>query len=205
MHELALAVYLRDIYSGKAAIGRTDVSLIKKDEAITIKGKANPSNYYVFLQKQEDLNQFRIRVMSEFYHEVTIDFEKGVGNTKLIDIGLSPRPSYPFRSGETLARGLLSGPCGIFYGNAEKGSNFVVSITERCEFVIWFKNICNEDLVINNKKFFSTPLFFFEKAKKEIETEINDNNTGSPSTDEPKERGKPLCRPVAWDRKRDMN
>jgi hypothetical protein len=153
--ELALVVYLRDVYSGKAAVGWTDVSLINEDGSEATKGKANPSNYYVFLQMPNVYKS--IRVKSEFYHDKIIVLDEPVEKTKRIE--LFPKPSYPFRSGETLARGILPESCDISYSIIE-GSDFVVSIKPGGEFVIWFKNICYDNLVKVNKQFLMQKINF---------------------------------------------
>jgi hypothetical protein len=80
-------------------------------------------------------------------------------NKSPININLMPRPSYPFRPGETLVRGrLLDGderpiPGGRLSGHAAN-KDFSSRTTETGEFVIYFGTLGEEEVVKEDERYF---------------------------------------------------
>jgi len=152
--KLSFAVYLTDDYSKSLPLGRIDVSLDDGRRAAK-----NAGSYYLFLDLPED--EYRVQVRSEnYFDETSAPLNPETYNNKIpLNINLMPRPSYPFRPGETLVRGrLLDGDGRPIAGGRLAGhaanKDFSSRATETGEFVIYFGALSEEDVVEEDERYF---------------------------------------------------
>ena len=152
--KLSFAVNLWDDYSKSLPSGRIEVFLDDGRRATK-----NASSYYLFLDLPE--GEYRVQVRSERYFDETSEplNTATYNNKNPINMNLTPRPSYPFRPGETLMRGiLLDGegrpiPGGRIGGHAAN-KDFLSRTTETGEFVIYFGTLGEEDVVKEDERYF---------------------------------------------------
>jgi hypothetical protein len=149
---LSLAVSLVDDYTGKQPIGGVKVFLKEKEEDLKekeIKSVKNRSGYYLFLDLPEE--EYRVQVEAEHYFEEDIPVKLSDLDplNPVVQIKLKPRPSYPFPSGTTLIRGMVSdtdkNP--VAGAKVEVPEKNVINITtEKGEFVLYFKGLTDDNI-----------------------------------------------------------
>ena len=147
---LSLAVWLTDENTGKKPIGRIKVTL----EEGEIKAFKNLSGYYCFTDLSH--KDYNLNIESDFYFPadktIAIPFpdpKKPVDDT----IILKPNPVYPFPISATLVRGLVSNTGPVVNALVSVAGKTIETITdERGEFVLYFKGIKKEDIIIEIRK-----------------------------------------------------
>jgi hypothetical protein len=147
---LSMAVSLVDDYTGKQPEGKVKVFLKGKK----IKSIKNPSGYYLFLDLPE--KEYIVRVEASYYIQAEIPGKPAELDplAPVIEIELKPKPSYPFPTGATLIRGMVRD---VHEKPVEDAGVEVVGMevsnrtTEKGEFLLYFKELGEEDLV--SKKF----------------------------------------------------
>lgn len=105
---LSLALWLKDDFTQKKAIGPIDVFI--KEGAL--KAIQNPSGYYIFTQNT--LANYTVAIESDLYfpvEHVEKDLDEPNDRNPVI-IVMKPLPSYPFPADATLIRGMIHGPGG---------------------------------------------------------------------------------------------
>jgi hypothetical protein len=140
---LTFAVLLTDDYTGRQnVVGKVRVSISEYDRDAV----KNPSSYYTFLDLPEVVSgDYPIRVTSLYYVEKeTIVTPAGlVPEAPVALIPLTPSHLYPFPSGATLLRGMVSDTGASAVSGAEvrwEVSAVTKSTTasEKGEFVLYF-------------------------------------------------------------------
>ena len=143
---LSIAVWLTDDYTKSVPIGSIKVKM-KDMDIIALR---NLSGYYCFTGLLP--GSYKVIVESGLYFppdasSVNIpvpDPKKSLG------IILKPKPSYPFASGATLVRGVVSGPS-VNASVKVTGKTIETITDENGEFVLYFKGIKEENITIEIK------------------------------------------------------
>lgn len=151
--KLAFAILLVDDFSNREPIGRVEVSLNGRNE----KPVKNLSSYYIFLDLPDDT--YTVQVRSDYYFDEDsepITLAELDPKNPVINITLKPNPSYPFPPGATLIRGTV-------YSGGEAVSGAKVRVkekgvenetTEKGEFVLYFRPLTEDEIIIDNGKRF---------------------------------------------------
>lgn len=149
---LSLAIALIDEYTGKQPIGYIRVFIKGKN----LEAAKNRSGYYLF----DHLPDAKfIRVESEFYFEREIAVKSSDLNPQnpVMSITIKPKPCYPFPAGATLIRGMVQDSKGNSVSGAKvevKGKKVSNRTTVKGEFVLYFKALTEEEIIVKNSKRF---------------------------------------------------
>ncbi len=148
--KLSLGVYIIDDYSGMEATGNFDVS-IKGQNINPVK---NPSGYYLFLDLSGDRYDVQVNGGEHFFDEEieNVRLEDLDIQNPIVNVALSPKPSYKFPPSATLIRGIVKNPQGKGIDGALLGikeSSIRTRTAQNGEFVIYFKGL-NKDNVIQS-------------------------------------------------------
>jgi hypothetical protein len=146
---VSLAVRLVDDYSGRAPVGRLEIS--------TRNGSAKPivnsSGYRVFTNLSP--GEYQVRVQAEYYFDAqtTVRLTELDPSNPVIEISLTPEPSYPFPPGVTLIRGMVLNPKGAAVSGAEvriEDEELCTETTAKGEFVLYFPIATEEKVVLED-------------------------------------------------------
>ena len=146
---LSLAVSLVDDYTGKQPSGDIEIALDSKKALI------NPSGHYLFLDVAA--GEYTLNVQNEYYfgqeHEITLP----LSGDPVLELTLKPKPAYPFPRGATLIRGIVRDNHGEPVPEAKVevvGKEIENKTTENGEFVLYFKNLTEDDIIkIGGKRY----------------------------------------------------
>ncbi|MCP5050019.1 MAG: hypothetical protein GY940_22820 [bacterium] len=183
---LTAAVKLMDRYSLGQAIGEFDL-LVNGELVDPVK---NRSGYYLFFDAPGDF--FDLRIISQYYFET--ERRIVIGDLDLlnpvVNIPLTPLPSYPFPGNATLIRGrvvdgnqfpILGAGVRVDWGEGKK----TVTLTGRGgEFVLYFNGLTGVDVAVhpNSRKRFIKGTGTPPPASELLELEVQAKNgpdTGS--------------------------
>jgi len=150
---VSFAVALTDEYTDGPPIDSNRV-FIKEQEIRAIK---NRSGYYVFLNLSE--GEYKVQVESEYYfrEEAIVKPSNLEPLNPVVSVTLKPTPFYPFASGATLIRGMIQDSDGNSISGAELeviGKEVNSKTTNKGEFVLFFKSLSEEDIIVEGGKKF---------------------------------------------------
>ena len=150
--KLSLAIYLIDDYTSRGIVNNLDVSI--KDS--NVKAIRNPSGYYLFSDLPDDNYTVQVNGGEYYFDEEEAVRSDGLDQLNpVIDITLSPAPSYHFPSTATLIRGHLKDSKGRGISGAVlriKGFDAKTRINDKGEFAIYLKGLNKNDVVTVNRK-----------------------------------------------------
>lgn len=146
---LSLAVLGTDDYTGKQPTGNVEYTLGDKKPLV------NPSGYRLFLDVASGNQTLKVQSDNYFSHEEEVTLP--LAGEPVIELTLKPTPAYPFPRGATLIRGTVRDTDGKLVPGATVkvvGKEVENKTTEKGEFVLYFKNLTEEDIIkINNKHY----------------------------------------------------
>lgn len=150
---LSLIVDLKDHFTGGKPVG--DIKVVLENH--TIKTAKNLSGYYLFFKVP--VGAFHIRFQSEYYFtwEADVNIPEPVPGKEhpVKTVTLQPKPCYPFPSGTTLIRGMVTDAQGNFLaGVGVEGAQVPAVTTSRGEFACYYKGLTDDDVVLKNGKRF---------------------------------------------------
>ena len=146
---LSLAVWLIDDYTKNEPVGNIQV-MIKEGN---IKAVRNLSGYYCFTGLAA--GNYTVGIQSDLYFpdEIIVDTSPLDPRNPFIEIVIKPKSAYPFSDNATLVRGLVSNIGPINSSEVKVVGKLMETITDNMgEFVLYFKGIKKEDIVIEIKK-----------------------------------------------------
>ncbi len=153
---LSVAIWLIDDYTQREPIGKSKVAIMEGN----VKAIRNPSGYYVF--NDLEAGEYEVIIESRFYfsEKIGVNIPHSDQKMPVIEITLTPKPSYPFPGYATLVRGVLSSTPQdvnpIVNEDLEVvGKSLKTKTDEKGEFVFYFKGVKKEDITIkirNDKK-----------------------------------------------------
>ena len=150
--KLSLAINLLDDYTSREVVNNLDVSI--KDS--NVKAIRNPSGYYLFSDLPDDNYTVQVNGGEYYFDEEEAVRSDGLDQLNpVIDITLSPAPSYHFPSTATLIRGHLKDSKGRGISGAVlriKGRDAKTRINDKGEFAIYLKGLNKNDVVTVNRK-----------------------------------------------------
>ncbi len=180
---LSLAVSLVDDYTDGRLTGSVELFLDEK------KALLNPSGYYLLLDVAD--GDYTLRVQTDYYSSQEQDVTLPLSGEPAIELTLKPTPAYPFPRGATLIRGIVQ-------DNDEKpvpgatveieGKGIENKTTEKGEFVIYFKNLTEEDIIKiggeiyvrgNGNKRLKVKVTHPDYRNKTVQTEVEEGKTVS--------------------------
>jgi hypothetical protein len=146
---LSLAVSVVDDYTGRQPSGDIEIALGGK------KALVNPGGHHLFLDVAG--GEYTLNVQNEYYfgqeHDITIPRS----GEPVIELTLKPTPAYPFPRGATLIRGIVRDNHGEPVPEAKVeviGKEIENKTTENGEFVLYFKNLTEDDIIkIGGKRY----------------------------------------------------
>lgn len=168
IRRLTFAVFPLDDFTGKSPIGKLKVAIKELGYAAIL----NKSGYYLFLdldEKLEDDHTLVIESEEKYYDKQSIPIkdvkEHDLENNPELQVSLIPNSSYPFGSGITLVRGTVitdekddnNNPVKKPVSGAKaeiKTRNLSAKSDERGNFVLYFKDLNEGDIIEKNKKKF---------------------------------------------------
>ncbi len=180
---LGLAVWPTDDYTGRPPIGAVTVTMAAK-AAIR-----NPSGYYLFLDTLAGDHQ--VVIESQYYLRQDVAVTLPLAGDPLVSITLKPLPGYPFSSSATLLRGMVkdAGDKPISGANVAITALGIENQTsDEGEFVLYFKALTEQDIVIFNKRRFvrnnggrslQLKVTHPDYKKKTVSTEVEEGKTTS--------------------------
>jgi len=145
--KLSLAIWLSDDYTDRQPIGEIKLSLGEK-EAIRNRG-----GYYLFLDLPA--GDYRLKTQAQYYFDQEVDITLPLAGDPVVNLTLKPNPSYPFSERATLIRGMVRGTDGEPVPEALvkiTGKEIENKTTQEGEFVLYFKNLTEQDIIKVNKK-----------------------------------------------------
>jgi hypothetical protein len=150
---LGLIVDVKDHFTGSKPVG--DIQIVLEDH--TVKTVKNLSGYYLFFKVP--VGTFHIRFESEYYFtfEENVTIPAPVPGTEhpVKTVTIQPKPCYPFPSGTTLIRGMVTDAQGNFLAGAYiVGAQVPAVTTSRGEFACYYKGLTEDDVVLKNGKRF---------------------------------------------------
>lgn len=145
--KVSLVLQLEDSFSGERPFGKIDVSINYEAPRVV----QNLSGHFVFLDLEE--GEYRVRVKSRYYFTafVPVNLSELDPRQPLIKVSLIPGPDYPFPAGTTLIRGRVKDNDENWVTGASVyvvGKEFQAKTDRRGEFVLYFKNLTEEDITI---------------------------------------------------------
>ncbi len=151
--KLSLAVYLIDDYTSREVVGNLDVSI--KDH--NVKPIRNPGGYYLFFDLPGDNYTVQVKGGEYYFDEEseTIKPDDLDELNPVADIVIKPAPPYHFPSTATLVRGHLEDSGGERIPGAVlgiKGCGTLTGTNDKGEFVIYLKNLKQNDVVKVDRK-----------------------------------------------------
>jgi hypothetical protein len=153
---LSLVISLKDNFTQELPVGKVTVTL--KDEPY--KAVKNPSGFYLFLKLPTKI--YTVQIRSSYYFDqdqsvtfAPVDSKKPMNETltQIVKvIGLEPTPAYPFPNGATLLRGIVTNqdekPVPVPNANVALVEKAIeTSTTEKGEYVFYFPNLTNDDVI----------------------------------------------------------
>lgn len=154
---LSLAVLPVDDYTSQKPIG--DVNIFIKE--LGSKGILNDSGYYLFFGLSDN-NVYSLVIKSTYYFQSTTtikpsDLKKKDSSEPVVEIVLSPLPSYPFPTFATLIRGTVTSKkrndpisdAQVSLVGKEEIKNIT---TVNGDFVLFFKNLTDSDIIKDGTK-----------------------------------------------------
>jgi hypothetical protein len=148
---LGLIVDIKDHFTGSKPV--SDIQIVLENH--TVKTVKNLSGYYLFFKVP--VGTFHIRFESEYYFtfEENVTIPAPVAGTEhpVKTVTLQPKPCYPFPSGTTLIRGMVTDAQGNYLAGASiEGAKVSAVTTSRGEFACYYKGLTEEDVVLKNGK-----------------------------------------------------
>ncbi|HEC97726.1 MAG TPA: hypothetical protein ENI58_06165 [Nitrospirae bacterium] len=146
---LSFAVWLTDAYTKNEPFGHIKVRVREGD----MEAAKNLSGYYCFTDLAT--GNYTVSIESDLYfpEDTAVDTAALDSRNPVVAIELKPKSSYPFPGHATLVRGLVSNAEPVVGADVEVTGKSIKSITdERGEFVLYFKGIKTEAIIIKIKK-----------------------------------------------------
>jgi len=144
---LSLAVSVVDDYTDRQVAGDVELALAEKRALV------NPSGYYLFLDVAD--GNYTLKVQADYYFSQEQDVTLPLSGEPVIELTLKPTPAYPFPRGATLIRGIIRDTDGkpVSGATAEViGKEIENKTTEEGEFVLYFKNLTEDDIIKIGRK-----------------------------------------------------
>jgi hypothetical protein len=164
--DLTFAVLPIDDFTGERPLGKIKIYF----NHIKYESATNSSGYYLFLNLQDALldsgNVLTFESVEQYYQEKSIIFSKDdiTTNNLVFQINLVPSGSYPFTNDKTLIKGTIMTEIStngevllkpIVGANVELGArNLNGNSDDNGVFVFYFKNLREEDIIVEDKKNF---------------------------------------------------
>jgi len=146
---LSLAVSVVDDYTDRHLTGDVELALAEKRALV------NPSGYYLFLDVAD--GNYILKVQADYYFSQEQDVTLPLSGEPVIELTLKLTPAYPFPRGATLIRGIVRDTDGKPVSEATVevvGKGIENKTTEEGEFVLYFKNLTEEDIIkIGGKRY----------------------------------------------------
>lgn len=142
---LAFAILLIDEYTQEGPVGRVEVRL--KDGGP--KAIKNLSGYYLFTDLAPGV--YTVSVESDHYSEAEKAVDTSILDLKnpVVQIVQKPNSHYPFPSGATLLRGVVTNGSPVAGAEVSvTGKTITTNTDERGEFVLHFKGIKTEAITV---------------------------------------------------------
>lgn len=147
---LSLAIWLIDEYTGKQPSTYIQVT---RDQDKMMRAARNLSGYYFFSDLSAEDHEVSIESGLYFPESKTISTPSLDPKNPVVEIILTPNPSYPFPEHATLIRGLVWGTGPVAGAEIKATGKTAQTLTnEKGEFVLFFKGIKNEDISLEIKK-----------------------------------------------------
>jgi len=163
---MTFAVLPIDDFTGECPLGKIKIYF----NHIKYESATNSSGYYLFLNLQDALldsgNILKLESVEQYYQEKSITFSKDdiTTNNLVFQINLGPSGSYPFGKDKTLIKGTIMTEIStngevllkpIVGANVELGArNLNANSDDNGVFVFYFKNLREEDIIVEDKKNF---------------------------------------------------
>ncbi len=146
---LSLAVSVVDDYTDRHLTGNVELALGEK------RAMVNPGGYYLFLDVAD--GDYTLKVQADNYYSQEQDVALPLSGDPVVELTLKPTPAYPFPRGATLIRGIVRDTEGKPVPGATVkvvGKGIENKTTEEGEFVLYFKNLTEEDIIkIGGKRY----------------------------------------------------
>ena len=142
---LTFAVLLTDEYTQEGSAGGVQV----KVKEVGAKATKNLSGYFLFTDLVPGI--YTIRVESDYYFpaEKLVDTSILDAKNPVVQIVPKPNPRYPFPSGATLLRGVVTNAAAVNGADVSVIGKTITTVTdERGEFVLHFRGVKTEAMTI---------------------------------------------------------